>query len=75
MGTEIVGGVRSEMVAPGEAPVVDEETDEEGEENGASLGDNDIAPGHLSCSRVQRITQDRQRGVRACPGSHQVASD
>lgn len=75
----VVGGLagwdRRWLVAPGEAPVVDEETEEKEEGNGASLGDNDIAPGHLSCSRVQRITQGRQRGMQACPGSHQVASD
>lgn len=71
----VVGGSgwdRRWLVAPGETPVVDEETEEEEEENGASLGDNDIAPEHLSCSRVRRITQ---RGMRGCPGSHQVAPD
>lgn len=70
-----VGRVRGEIgdgwSPPGETPV-DEETKEEEEENGASLGDNDIAPEHLSCSRVQRITR---RGMRGCPGSHQVAPD
>lgn len=58
-------------IAPGEAPVVDE-----GQE--ASLGDNDIVPGHLSCARVQRVTHyvvddDAWRADGRLPGSHRVA--
>lgn len=54
------------MIAPGEASLVDEVMEEE-EADDASLGDNDIVPGHLSRARVRRITHvaDAWRGVDA----------